>query len=117
MFAPAEYSTAQEAPGQFLISTPGHSWIGPVWFVGIPLAALLIAFLVTGATRLDYVNSVAQHPQPTITAILDQKPNYRRMRLKVFQGDDLAFPVWSDRAGQQEAVNQFLQAGVRSPQR
>ena len=52
--------------------------------------------------------------QSVAEATLDQKPNSRRIRLEVDQGQDLAFPIWSDRPGQQEAVdaiNQFLQKG------
>jgi hypothetical protein len=45
-------------------------------------------------------------------AILDFKPNSRRIRLLVDHGSDLAYPVWTDRPGQQEAVaaiNEFLE--------
>jgi hypothetical protein len=39
-------------------------------------------------------------------AVLDYKPNARRIRLTTLSGgDDLAYPLWSDRKGQQEAVN------------
>ena len=38
-------------------------------------------------------------------AILDEKPNSRRIRLEVSHGQDLTYPMWSDRAGQEEAVN------------
>ena len=44
-------------------------------------------------------------------ATLDKKPNSRRIRLEVTHGQDLAFPIWSDRPGQAQAVdaiNQFL---------
>ncbi len=44
-------------------------------------------------------------------AVLDEKPNSRRIRLVVSRGRDLAFPIWSSRAGQDEAVeaiNEFL---------
>jgi hypothetical protein len=44
-------------------------------------------------------------------AILDTKPNASRIRLLVTHGNDLAYPMWSDRGGQQEAVdaiNRFL---------
>lgn len=44
-------------------------------------------------------------------ATLDYKPNARRIRLIAAHGNDLAYPIWSDRRGQQEAVqaiNEFL---------
>ena len=62
---------------------------------------------------------LGQHTVPlnSITdATLDEKPNARRIRLEVTQGQDLAFPIWSDRRGQQEAVDaikQFVQSGAR----
>jgi hypothetical protein len=46
-------------------------------------------------------------------ATLDFKPNSRRIRLNVTNGPDLAYPLWSDRAGQDKAVdaiNHFLEA-------
>ena len=62
----------------------------------------------------------AQHRTVALDSIadatLDEKPNSRRIRLEVTHGQDLAFPVWSDRAGQQEAVdaiNRFLQNGLQ----
>ncbi len=65
----------------------------------------------------------AQHhavPLATITdATLDEKPNSRRIRLEVTHGQDLSFPIWSDRAGQQEAfnaINQFLHNGQQEKQ-
>jgi hypothetical protein len=44
-------------------------------------------------------------------AVLDYKPNARRIRLTSSNGDDLSYPTWSDRSGQKEAVdaiNRFL---------
>lgn len=43
--------------------------------------------------------------QDVESASLDAKPNSRRIRLFARSGHDLGFPLWSDRAGQQEAVN------------
>lgn len=46
-------------------------------------------------------------------AILDEKPNARRIRLEASRGPDLTYPIWSDRRGQEEAVeamNSFLKA-------
>lgn len=48
------------------------------------------------------------------SATLDYKPNARRIRLVADHGNDLAYPIWSDRRGQQEAVraiNAFLHDG------
>lgn len=44
-------------------------------------------------------------------ATLDDETNAYRIRLVVVRGNDLSYPTWSDRSGQQEAVeaiNQFL---------
>ncbi len=44
-------------------------------------------------------------------AILDEKPNSRRIRLLVEHGSDLAYPMWTGRDGQDAAVtviNDFL---------
>jgi hypothetical protein len=44
-------------------------------------------------------------------AMLDAKPNAKRIRLVTNNGEDLSFPLWTDRAGQAEAVraiNRFL---------
>ena len=44
-------------------------------------------------------------------ATLDAKPNSRRIRLEMNHGSDVAFPIWSSRGGQDEAVraiNAFL---------
>ena len=44
-------------------------------------------------------------------ATLDAKPNSRRIRLAMLHGSDLAYPIWTDRGGQEEAVqaiNAFL---------
>lgn len=44
-------------------------------------------------------------------AILDGKPNARRIRLEAADGSDLGYPIWTDRPGQKEAViaiNRFL---------
>jgi hypothetical protein len=44
-------------------------------------------------------------------AMLDAKPNARRIRLLAREGSDLAYPIWSDRSGQDAAVaviNDFL---------
>lgn len=64
----------------------------------------MTAFLPSRLQSVD-LNSVTG-------ATLDYKPNSRRIRLKVANGSDLAYPVWSDRAGQDEAVdaiNHFLE--------
>lgn len=48
-------------------------------------------------------------------ALLDQKPNSQRIRLATTSGSDLAYPIWSDKPGQQEAVtaiNHFLETRV-----
>jgi len=45
------------------------------------------------------------------SATLDSKPNSRRIRLVVSHGNDLGYPMWSSRPGQDEAVdamNRFL---------
>jgi len=45
------------------------------------------------------------------SATLDSKPNSRRIRLLLRSGSDLAYPMWTDRAGQEDAVraiNRFL---------
>ena len=55
-------------------------------------------------TRLDNVER----------AILDYKPNARRIRLLAHHGHDLAYPIWTSRPGQLEAVdaiNTFLGDG------
>ena len=44
-------------------------------------------------------------------AVLDYKPNARRIRLTASNGNDMSYPTWSDRSGQKEAVeaiNHFL---------
>jgi hypothetical protein len=44
-------------------------------------------------------------------AVLDFKPNEGRIRLTASNGNDMSYPTWSDRSGQQEAVqaiNRFL---------
>ena len=49
-------------------------------------------------------------------AWLDTKPNARRIRLLRHHGPDLAYPVWSDRPGQQqavEAINAFTGKGAQ----
>lgn len=49
-------------------------------------------------------------------ATLDYKPNSRRIRLTTLDGSDLAYPIWSDKPGQQEAVvaiNHFLEAQTK----
>ncbi len=38
-------------------------------------------------------------------AVLDSAPNSRRIRLVTKDGADLAYPMWSNRHGQDEAVN------------
>jgi hypothetical protein len=57
----------------------------------------MILFLPSTTHSVD-LNSVT-------SATLDEKPNSRRIRLEVSRGRDLAYPMWSDRAGQEEAVN------------
>ncbi len=52
-------------------------------------------------------------------AVLDSKPNSGRIRLVARTGRDLAYPIWSDRGGQDEAVrtiNQFLNASTEGRQ-
>ncbi len=49
----------------------------------------------TQSTRLDNIER----------AVLEYKPNARRIRLIANHGSDLAYPLWSGRPGQQEAVN------------
>jgi hypothetical protein len=44
-------------------------------------------------------------------AVLDYRPNARRIRLTASNGNDMSYPTWSDRTGQKEAVqaiNHFL---------
>lgn len=58
--------------------------------------------------------------QSVTGATLDEKPNSRRIRLEVSGGHDLAFPIWTDRPGQEEAVdaiNRFLQSRTQGPQK
>ena len=46
------------------------------------------------------------------SATLDFRPNARRIRLLVDHGSDLAYPIWTSRPGQEEAVaaiNAFLE--------
>lgn len=38
-------------------------------------------------------------------AIVDYKPNSARIRLVTRNNDDLGYPMWTDRRGQEEAVN------------
>jgi len=67
------------------------------------MTSKMILFLPSTTRSVD-LNSVTD-------ARLDQKPNSRRIRLEVAHGRDLAYPMWSDRAGQEDAVNamnQFL---------
>jgi hypothetical protein len=182
MFGSSNYSTVGQGSGHLLVSAPGTSLFGPLWIIGIPIFMLLVAFLVAGSLRRNYVKNVAKYPQLTIKSVepnirfcyrlfsvigvggaiffwalgyssgsieldrstntatingkmtaflpaqhrtvplqsvtnatLDYKPNSRRIRLEVSHGQDLAFPIWSDRDGQDKAVdaiNQFLQAGT-----
>ncbi|MGO4212665.1 hypothetical protein AB4043_17800, partial [Terriglobus sp. YAF25] len=52
-------------------------------------------------------------------AVLDTKPNSGRIRLVARTGRDLAYPIWSHRSGQDEAVrtiNQFLNASTEGRQ-
>lgn len=186
MFNPSNYSTAEQTPGNLVVTARGSSLFGPGWLIGIPLGALLIAFLVAGSVRRLYASNAVRYPSATVEspdakvrffyrlfpaigigaaalfygigytsgsitlnrstntatmtgkmtaflpaqhrtvaldsitdATLDQKPNSRRIRLEGTHGQDLAFPIWSDRAGQQEAVdaiNRFLQNGSKERQ-
>ena len=75
----------------------------------VSLTAKMTAFL-PAQTRTIGLDSVQ-------SAVLDYKPNSRRIRLNVSNGQDLAYPIWSDRPGQQEAVdaiNLFLQGSHKS---
>jgi hypothetical protein len=100
--------------------------IGAIVSIGAPLLFLALGY-TSGSIVLDRTANRASMTSkmvlflPSITrsvdlnavtdARLDQKPNSRRIRLEVSHGRDLAYPMWSDRAGQEEAVNamnQFL---------
>jgi hypothetical protein len=103
--------------------------------LGVTAAALLIFWAVSyssGSIQLDRTSGQAMmksrmtvflpaqtqsRPLPQVSeAVLDQKPNSRRVRLLVHDGADLAFPVWTGRTGQDAAVqtiNAFLRMGNR----
>jgi hypothetical protein len=86
-----------------------------------------VLFYTSGSDDLDQTSGVATMsakmtmflPSQTQTtplssltgAVLDFKQNARRIRLTASNGNDMSYPTWCDRRGQQEAVqaiNRFL---------
>ena len=75
MFDSSDYSCTQPAPGQLQVSAPGTSLFGVAWVIGIPLGALLIAFLVAGSLKEtmskvwpSILNSRLPHPALTFVS-------------------------------------------------
>ena len=89
------------------------------WAVGYTSASLVMDKPTNTAIMHVKMTAFVPSQEQTIPlssvtgAVLDYKPNARRIRLTTNSGEDLAFPMWTSRGGQKEAVdaiNAFVSA-------
>ncbi len=98
----------------------GLASLGLFWLISYNSGSIVLDRAENVATMRTRITAFLPARQRSVLldtverAILDYKPNARRIRLVVSRGGDLAYPIWSDRPGQQEAVaaiNAFLGHG------
>ena len=74
MFSPSSYSVVEQSAGHLIVTAPGTSLFGIGWLIGIPIGSLLLAFLIAGSLRRNYIKNVALYPQLSIES---PAPNIR----------------------------------------